>query len=169
MWTCAVITLTNNAFIPNNFVVLQDKCESLVVDETFISDADNDDDTAADAAVSNDDEDDTAADAAVCNDDEDDTAADAAVSNDDDDEMTAFLNVSGDADNDDADDKDADFVSTVPNILPGGKSLHCGRFLETEKVLQFLQHTSIKDTVSEVPRGKKDDVYYLVQNENNKD
>ena len=155
MWTCAVITLTNNAFIPNNFVVLQDKRESLVVDVTFISDADNDDDTAADAAVRND--------------DEDDTAADAPVSKDDDDEMTAFLNVSGDADNDDADDKDADFVSTVPNILPGGKSLHCGRFLETEKVLQFLQHTSIKDTVSEVPRGKKDDVYYLVQNENNKD
>ncbi|GFO26901.1 hypothetical protein PoB_005340600 [Plakobranchus ocellatus] len=61
------------------------------------------------------------------------------------------------------------FLSTAPDILPGGKSLPLGRFLETDKVVQILQRTSVNDTLSEVPRGKKDDVYFFVQNENNKD
>ncbi|GFO19057.1 hypothetical protein PoB_004556200 [Plakobranchus ocellatus] len=44
-----------------------------------------------------------------------------------------------------------------------------GIFLETEKVVQILQHTSVNDTLSEVPRGKKDNVHFVVQNENKKD
>ncbi|GFN74670.1 hypothetical protein PoB_000117600 [Plakobranchus ocellatus] len=70
---------------------------------------------------------------------------------------------------DDAVDKDGHFVSTESDILPGGKSLPLGKFLETEKVIEILQRTSVNDTLSEVPRGKKDGVYFVVQNENNKD
>ncbi|GFN94265.1 hypothetical protein PoB_002077100 [Plakobranchus ocellatus] len=70
---------------------------------------------------------------------------------------------------DDAVDKNGHFVCTEPDILPGGKSLPLGRFLETEKVIEILQRTSVNDTLSEVPRVKKDDVYFVVQNENNKD
>ncbi|GFN97800.1 hypothetical protein PoB_002430600 [Plakobranchus ocellatus] len=65
--------------------------------------------------------------------------------------------------------RDGHFVSTEPDILPGGKSLPLGRFLETEKVIEILKRTPVNDTLSEVPRGKKDDVYFVVQNENNKD
>ncbi|GFO49611.1 hypothetical protein PoB_007611600 [Plakobranchus ocellatus] len=54
---------------------------------------------------------------------------------------------------DDAVDKDGHFVSTEPDILSGGKSLPLGRFLETEKVIEILQRTSVNDTLSEVPRG----------------
>ncbi|GFO31698.1 polyprotein [Plakobranchus ocellatus] len=54
---------------------------------------------------------------------------------------------------DDAVDKDGHFVSTEPDILPGGKSLPLGRCLETEKVIEILQRTSVNDTLSEVPRG----------------
>ena len=123
MWTCAVIPLTNNAFLPNHFITLHDTREYPVLDLTLITDGDNDYEPAVDAAVSNDDVDD--------DDDDDDD-------DDNDDDMAIVANVSDDADNIDADDKDDDFVSTAPNILPRGKSLpHC-RFLETEKVLQFL-------------------------------
>ncbi|GFO05745.1 hypothetical protein PoB_003225000 [Plakobranchus ocellatus] len=44
------------------------------------------------------------------------------------------------------------FLHTAPDILPGGKSLSLGIFLETEKVVQILQRTSVNDTLSEVPR-----------------
>ncbi|GFO24339.1 hypothetical protein PoB_005084400 [Plakobranchus ocellatus] len=68
-----------------------------------------------------------------------------------------------------AGDKGGHFVSTAPDILPGGKSLRLGIFLETEMVVQILQHTSVNDTLSEVPRGKKDTVFFVVQNESNTD
>ncbi|GFN83180.1 hypothetical protein PoB_000968600 [Plakobranchus ocellatus] len=152
--------------------------------------------TAAVARVGNDDEDDDTAAVAdisdndltfVCADHKHDddsasaTAAVACVGNDDEDDDTAAVadisdNGTVDYDEDEADDydndavdKDGHFVSTEPDILSGGKSLPLGRFLETEKVIEILQRTSVNDTLSEVPRGKKDDVYFVVQNENNKD
>ncbi|GFN86346.1 hypothetical protein PoB_001285200 [Plakobranchus ocellatus] len=152
MWTCSFIPLTTNAFTPNHFVVLHNKLKSPVVNLTFVSADDNHDDDSASA---------TAAVACVGNDDEDDdTAAVADISD----------NGTVDYDEDEADDYDDDAVDKdEPDILPGGKSLPLGRFLETKKVIEILQRTSVNDTLSEEPIGKKDDVYFAVQNENNKD
>ncbi|GFO15308.1 hypothetical protein PoB_004181300 [Plakobranchus ocellatus] len=158
MWTCSFIPLTTYAFTPNHFIVLHNKVKSPVVDLTFVFADHNHDDDSASA---------TAAVACVGNDDEDDdTAAVADISGNgtvdyDEDEADDY--------DDDAVDKDGHFVSAEPDILPGGKSLPLGRFFETEKVIEILQRTSVNDTLSEVPKGKKNDVYFVVQNENNKD
>ncbi|GFN80199.1 hypothetical protein PoB_000670500 [Plakobranchus ocellatus] len=158
MWTCSFIPLTTNAFTPNHFVVLHNNLKSPVVDLTFVFADDNHDDDSASA---------TAAVACVGNDDEDDDTA--AVADISDNGTVDYDEDEADDYDDDAIDKDGHFVSTEPDILPGGKSLPLGRFLETEKVIEILQRTSVNDTHSEVPRGKKDDVYSVVQNENNKD
>ncbi|GFO00684.1 hypothetical protein PoB_002718900 [Plakobranchus ocellatus] len=159
MWTtCSFIPLTTNAFTPNHFIVLHNKLKSPVVDLTFVFADDNHDDDSASA---------TAAVACVGNDDEDDDTA--AVADISDNGSVNYDEDEADDYDDDAVDKDGHFVSTEPDILPGGKSLPLGRFLETEKVIEILQRTSVNDTLSEVPRGKKDDVYFVVQNENNKD
>ncbi|GFO31243.1 cathepsin-l, partial [Plakobranchus ocellatus] len=129
-----------------------------VVDLTFVFADDNNDDDSASA---------TAAVACVGNDDEDDDTA--AVADISDNGTVDYDEDEADDYDDDTVDKDGHFVSTEPDILPGGKSLPLGRFLETEKVIEILQRTSVNDTLSEVPRGKKDDVYFVVQNENNKD
>ncbi|GFO14979.1 histidine triad nucleotide-binding protein 2 [Plakobranchus ocellatus] len=158
MWTCSFIPLTTNAFTLNHFVVLHNKLKSPVVDLKFVFADDNHDDDSASA---------TAAVACVGNDDEDDGTA--AVADISDNGTVDYDEDEADDYDDDAVDKDGHFVSTEPDILPGGKSLPLGRFLETEKVIEILQRTSVNDTLSEVPRGKKDDVYFVVQNENNKD
>ncbi|GFO24455.1 hypothetical protein PoB_005096000 [Plakobranchus ocellatus] len=124
-------------------------------DLTFLFADDNHDDDSASA---------TAAVACVANDDEDDDTA--AVADISDNGTVDYDEDEADDYDDDAVDKDGHFVTTEPDILPGGKSLPLGRFLKTEKVIEILQHTSVNDTLSEVPRGKKDDVYFVVQNEN---
>ncbi|GFN85136.1 hypothetical protein PoB_001164200 [Plakobranchus ocellatus] len=112
MWTCSFIPLTTNAFSPNHFIVLHNKLKSPVVDLTFVFADDNHDDDSASA---------TAAVACVGNDDEDDdTAAFADIS----DNGTVYYDEDEAHDyDDDAVDKDGHFVSTEPDILPGGKSL----------------------------------------------
>ncbi|GFO26377.1 hypothetical protein PoB_005288200 [Plakobranchus ocellatus] len=156
MWTCSFIPLTANAFSPDHFVVLHNKLKSPVLDLTFVSTDDNHDGDSLSA---------TAAVACIGNDDEDDDIA--AVADISDNRTVDYDEDEADDYDDDAGagDKDGHFVSTASDSLPGGKSLPLGRFLETEKVVQILQRTS----VSEVPRGKKDDVYFVVQNKNNKD
>ncbi|GFO05424.1 hypothetical protein PoB_003192900 [Plakobranchus ocellatus] len=134
------------------------RLKSPVVDLTFVFADDNHDDDSASA---------TAAVACVGNDDEDDDTA--AVADISDNGTVDYDEDEADDYDDDAVDKDGHFVSTEPDILLGGKPLPLGRFLETEKVIEILQRTSVNDTLSEVPRGKKDDVYFVVQNENNKD
>ncbi|GFO16615.1 hypothetical protein PoB_004312000 [Plakobranchus ocellatus] len=160
MRTCLFIPLITNAFTPNHFVFLHNKLKSPVVVLTFVSADDNHDDDSASA---------TAAVTCVGNDDEDDdTAAVAGLS--DNDTVDYDEDETNDYDDDAvAGDKDGHFVSAAPDILPGGKSLPLGKFLETEKFVQILQRTSVNDTLSEVPRGKKDDVYFVVLNEYNKD
>ncbi|GFN80200.1 hypothetical protein PoB_000670600 [Plakobranchus ocellatus] len=141
MWTCSFIPLTTNAFTPNHFVVLHNNLRSPVVDLTFVFADDNHDDDSASA---------TAAAACVGNDDEDDNTA--AVADISDNGTVDYDEDEADDYDDDAVDQDGHFVSTEPDILPGGKSLPLGRFLETEKVIEILLRTSVNDTHSEVPR-----------------
>ncbi|GFO40385.1 hypothetical protein PoB_006689000 [Plakobranchus ocellatus] len=153
--TCSFIPLTTYAFTPNHFVDLHVKWKLPVVYSSFISTDDNNDDCSASATV-------------------------AVVSNDDDGDYMAVVAGVSDADTNDyeaddyddnagADNKDDNFVSTARDILPDGKSPRYGRFLENEKIIQILHRTSVNDTLSEVPRSRKDNVYFAAHTEHNKD
>ncbi|GFN92276.1 hypothetical protein PoB_001878200 [Plakobranchus ocellatus] len=100
--------------------------KSPVVDLTFVFADDNHDDDSASA---------TAAVACVGNDDEDDDTA--AVADISDNGTVDYDEDEADDYDDDAVDKDGHFVSAEPDILPGGKTLPLGRFLETEKIFGY--------------------------------
>ena len=109
--------------------------------------------------------------AAVLNDDDDDDKDDV---DDDDDNDVEGVDIGCGVDDDDDDDDDGVDIGVADDDvgLDGAVGVHTkllphGRFLEAENVINILSSTSNSNCIPEVPRGQKDNVYFVVSNEKN--